>query len=145
MKKIRILSMVLIGFLLFSNQGQAQSSLESGKASINKIEVFNFHSTRRCMTCNAIEANTKYTLETYFMEELKTGTITQQTINIDEEKNEKIAEKYEASGTSLYLNIIVKGKEKQVNLTNFAFAKGKDKDAFSQDLKGEINKWLRKL
>lgn len=139
------LLMLSLGLLLFSFQGIAQDKLSSANASTNKIEVINFHSTHRCMTCNAIEANTKYTLETYFAEELKNGTITQQTINIDEKKNEKLAENFEASGTSLFLNIVVNGKEKQVNLTNFAFTKGKNQEAFSADLKAEINKWLRKL
>ncbi len=145
MKTLKILSVLFFSIMLFSNQGEAQTGLQAEKTSINKIEVLNFHSTRRCMTCNAIEANTKYTLETYFAEELKNGTITQQTINIDEEKNEKIAEKFEASGTSLFLNVMVNGKEKQVDLTNFAFTKGKDKEAFSKDLKMEISKWLKKL
>lgn len=145
MKTLKILSVLFFSIMLFSTQGQAQSSLTTEKASINKIEVLNFHSTRRCMTCNAIEANTIYTLETYFADELKKGVITHQTINVDEEMNEKTAEKFEASGTSLFLNVMVNGKEKQVNLTNFAFTKGKDQEAFSEDLKGEIAKWLKKL
>jgi len=145
MKNLKILSGLLLSLLFFSHHAQAQSSSKTEKASKNKIEVLNFHSTHRCMTCNAIEANTKYTLETYFEENLKNGSITQQTINVDEEKNEQIAEKFEASGTSLFLNIIVNGKEKQINLTNFAFTKGRDKEAFSEDLKGEIAKWLKKL
>jgi len=145
MKNLKILSGLLLSLLFFSHQLQAQGSSKIEKASLNKIEVLNFHSTHRCMTCNAIEANTKYTLETYFEENLKNGSITQQTINVDEEKNEQIAEKFEASGTSLFLNIIVNGKEKQINLTNFAFTKGRDKEAFSEDLKGEIAKWLKKL
>ena len=145
MKTLKILSVLFFSIMLFSNQGQAQISLETEKTTISKIEVLNFHSTRRCMTCNAIEANTRYTLETFFAEELKNGTITQQTINIDEEKNEKLAEKFEVSGTSLFLNVIVNGKEKQIDLANFAFTKGKDKEAFSKDLKMEISKWLKKL
>ena len=113
--------------------------------SISKIEVLDFHSTHRCMTCNAIEANTKYTLDTYFSKELKDKKITFQTINVDEKKNEKIAEKFEASGTSLILNVIKNGKEKQINLTDFAFMNGNDQDAFSKELKDKINTELKTL
>ncbi|HHB78855.1 MAG TPA: hypothetical protein ENK85_06450, partial [Saprospiraceae bacterium] len=53
----------------------------------NRIEVMEFYSTHRCVTCNAIEANTKYTLNTYFPKELKDGTITYNNLNVDEEPN----------------------------------------------------------
>jgi hypothetical protein len=95
------------------------------------------------MTCNAIEKNTKYTLDTYFSEELKADKITFQVINVDE--NEKIAEKFEASGTSLILNVIKKGKETQINLTDFAFMKGNDQEVFSKELKEKIDTELKTL
>ncbi|WP_317173922.1 nitrophenyl compound nitroreductase subunit ArsF family protein [Tenacibaculum piscium] len=109
------------------------------------MEVLDFHSTHRCMTCNAIEANTKYTLNTYFAKELKENKITFQVINVDEKKNEKIAEKFEASGTSLILNVIKNGKETQINLTDFAFMNGNDQEAFSKELKDKINAELKML
>ena len=97
------------------------------------------------MTCNAIEANTKYTLNTYFAEELKDDKITFQVINVDEKENGKIAEKFEATGTALILNVIKKGKETQINLTDFAFMNGNDQDAFSKELKAKIDTELKTL
>ena len=97
------------------------------------------------MTCNAIETNTKYALNTYFAKELKEGKISFKAINVDEKMNEKIAEKFEASGTSLFLNVIKNGKETQINLTDFAFIKGNDQDAFSKELKSKIDTQLKTL
>jgi len=97
------------------------------------------------MTCNAIEASTKYTLKTYFSEEVKNGKITFQVINIDEKENEAIAEKFEASGTSLFLNVIKNGKETKLDLTEFAFMKGNDQEAFSKELKTKIEAELKTL
>jgi len=97
------------------------------------------------LTCNAIEANTKYTLNTFFTKELESGKITFQSINVDEEKNYKIAEKFEAVGTSLYLNIVLNGKETILDITEFAFSKGRDQDAFSEELKTRIEEQLNKL
>lgn len=97
------------------------------------------------MTCNAIEANTRYTLETFFAPELKEDKITFQVINVDKKENEKIAEKFEASGTSLFLNVIKNGKETQINLTDFAFMKGNNQEAFSKELKAKLERELKLL
>lgn len=145
MKQFRILTILALSIMLFSCNGKAQNEQSKSLTSKNKIEVIDFHSTHRCMTCNAIEANTEYTLNTYFKEELKSGKITFHSINVDEEENYEMAEKYEASGTSLFLNIVIDGSETKINLTNFAFSKGKNKEEFSEALKAKIDLQLKKL
>lgn len=142
MKNSKTLLVLLATMLLFSWNISAQNEEVKETKSVNKIEVIDFHSTHRCMTCNAIEANTKFTLEEYFADELESGKITFQSINIDEKENYAMAEKFQASGTSLFLNVIDDGKEVQINLTNLAFKKGKDKAAFSKELKRKIEKQL---
>jgi hypothetical protein len=97
------------------------------------------------MTCNAIESNTKYTLETYFSEELAANKITFKVVNVDEEANFKLAEKFEATGTSLFLNIIVNGKETVIDLTDFAFMNGTNTKVFSDELKAKIDVELAKI
>lgn len=144
-KTIKFFAVLAIGFMLTSCNGQSKSKVESVDQSVSKIEVLDFHSTHRCMTCNAIEKNTKYTLDTYFSEEMKENKITFQVINVDEKDNEKIAEKFEASGTSLFLNVIKNGKETQINLTDFAFMNGTDQEAFSKELKSKIDTELKTL
>ena len=145
MKQFKIFTINALIIMLFSCQVNAQDEQEPKSESTNKIEVIDFHSTHRCMTCNAIEANTKYTLNTYFADELKEKTITFQSVNIDEEVNYKMAEKFEASGTSLFLNVIINGEETIINLTDFAFSKGRKKEAFSKELKSKIETELEKL
>lgn len=145
MKTINFFAVLAISFMLTSCYGQDKNKPNSLDDSVSKIEVLDFHSTHRCMTCNAIEANTKYTLDTYFAKELKANKITFQVINVDERENEKIAEKFEASGTSLFLNVIKNGKETQINLTDFAFMKGIDKETFSKELKSKIDQELKTL
>ena len=145
MKQFRILTMLVISLMLFSCNGNAQKEQEKPTNSKNRIEVIDFHSTHRCMTCNAIEANTQYTLDTYFKEELESGKITFQSVNVDTEDNYEMTEKFEASGTSLFLLVVIDNKEKIFNLTNFAFSKGRNKEAFSKALKIKIEKLLKKL
>ncbi len=145
MKKLPILSTLIVSLFLFSCTGKAQDKSSENQAKQNSIEVIDFHSTNRCMTCKAIEANTKYTLDTYFADELKSGKIVFKIINVDEKENEKIAEKFEAYGTALFLNVIHDGKEKQIDLTNFAFMNGNDQKAFSSALKETIAIQLKNL
>ncbi|WP_372744085.1 nitrophenyl compound nitroreductase subunit ArsF family protein [Lutibacter sp.] len=145
MKIIKFITVLTFGLMLTACNGQSKDKAQSLTKSAAKIEVIDFHSTHRCMTCNAIEANTKYTLNTYFAKELKGNKITFQSINVDEKENEKIAEKFEASGTSLFLNVIKNGKETQINLTDFAFMNGNNKDTFSKELKAKIESELKTL
>ena len=145
MKSLKILPILIISLLLFSCNGKAQTEKSINKKVTNRIEVIDFHSTHRCMTCNAIEASTKYTLDTYFSEELKNESITLLIVNVDDEKNYKLAEKFEATGTALFLNVIVDGKETIIDLTEFAFMNGNNQEKFSNELKVTLETELEKV
>jgi hypothetical protein len=54
-------------------------------------------------------------------------------------KNEKLAEKFEATGTALMINQVKGGKEKIIDLSDMAFEKANDKALFVADLKSKIN------
>ena len=88
-KTIKFFSILAISLALISCSNKNKQQVTSVDKSISKIEVLDFHSTHRCMTCNAIEANTKYTLNTYFSKELKDNKIIFLVINVDEKENEK--------------------------------------------------------
>jgi hypothetical protein len=142
MKYSKLFSILAFGLIMLTANVNAQTTNEK---MTDKIEVIDFHSTHRCITCNAIEMHTRYTLKKYFADELKSGKITFQVINVEKEKNYKLAEKFEASGTSLFMNVIAKGKEKKIDLTQFAFMKGREKNEFMTGLKEKIEKELKTL
>jgi len=142
MKQFTILSILAIGLLFVSCKGKAQENQTASVNTTNKIEVIDFYGTHRCVTCKAIEANAKYTVDTYFANEPK---VVFKTVNVDDEANYKIAEKFEASGTALFLNVIKNGKETPIDLTDFGFSKGREKEAFSKELKSKIETELKKL
>ena len=143
--KSRITIAFIFLALTFCFRSEATTPEQEAVDSTRRIEVVDFHSTHRCETCLAIEANTKYTLETYFNEEMKNGVITLQIINVDLKENRKIAEKFQAIGSSLYLNIVKEGNEEQLDLTSFAFLKGRNQDAFSKGLRDRIKEHLNHL
>lgn len=145
MKSFKILPTLIISFFLISCVGKSQNGTSANTNKTSMIEVYDFHTTNRCVTCKSIEANTLYTLETYFAKELEDGKITFQIVNIDDDENYELAKKFKASGTSLYLNVISTEKEKQIDLTAFAFTYGKKKEDFSTKLKRKIENQLNKL
>lgn len=144
MKYLQFLTLILM--LSFTAcQGQDKSKTIPTSESISKIEVIDFYGTHRCVTCEAIEANAKYTVDTYYPSEKKKGTVVFKTVNVDKEENYDMAERFEAAGTALFINVIKGGKETHIDLTNFAFSKGKDKEVFSTELKAKIDKELKQL
>lgn len=145
MKKLKVLIIAFIGLSIFACGEKKQQNNEENIATKNVIEVIDFHSTHRCVTCESIELNAKYTLETYFAEELKGGKITFQVVNVDEEENYKMAEKFEATGTALFINVVKEGKEERIDLTEFAFTNGRDTETFSEELKIKIEEQLAKM
>ena len=144
MKLLKLLTFALL-FGLTACQAQDNSKTISTTETISKIEVIDFYGTHRCVTCEAIEANAKYTVETFFQEAVKEGKVEFKTVNVDDEKNYEMAERFEATGTALYINVIKDGKEQHIDLTTFAFAKGRDKEAFSTELKEKIGEQLKTL
>jgi thiol-disulfide isomerase/thioredoxin len=145
MNFIKFLTVFVITLVITSCNGQNNSKTTATNQATSKIEVIDFYGTHRCVTCKAIEANAEYTVNTYFAAEKKKGTVVFKTINVDDDKNYKIAENFEATGTALFLNVIKNGKETHIDLTDFAFMNGRDKDAFSKELKTKIETELKKL
>lgn len=106
------------------------------------IKVYYFHGTHRCMTCIAIEKNTRKTLETYFSKQLKDEEIQFEVINIDLEKNQKMARKYNVYGSSLIVEHKTKAGYQRENLTNFAFTNGRNEQKFIKLFKAKLDSYI---
>lgn len=128
-------SLSILMLLLFTAcNSEAQNTKQTSTAtSDTKIEVIQFHSEHRCMTCNKIEALAKETLKRY-------TNIPFSLVNVDDKKNEKKAEQFEATGTALFLYNPKTGKKK--DLTDFAFMNAGNKEKFIEGLKKEIDLFL---
>ena len=145
--KNHILTLLYIFILGFTGcTGNSQSNDQGIENGVNIVQVINFHSNYRCVTCNAIEKQSRETIENNFKDELGEGTLIFKTVNVTEKTNYKLAEEFEASGTALFIHILVDGQSEKVNLTQFAFMNARSDDgAFEKRLVGEIQKALKKL
>ena len=107
----------------------------------DKVEVVYFYRPQRCHGCVYAEDTTRYTLETYFADELASGKITFATFNLGAEENAAIVEKYGAYTSSLFINTIIDGTEHIEEVTEIWFVLDDD-EAFIEVVKSKIEQSL---
>ncbi|MBK6936666.1 MAG: hypothetical protein IPH18_07080 [Chitinophagaceae bacterium] len=132
MKKYNTLFFVLSALLLFSCNGNTQTTavLQNGS-----VEVIQFHNEHRCYSCLQIEKLTKATLAKNF------PAIPFKLVNLDDKNNTPVAKQFEAAGTALFLYNAKTGKKK--NLTAFAFMKVGNEAAYTEELMKYIDAFLK--
>jgi actin-related protein len=77
----------------------------------DKIEVVHFHATEQCSSCIAVGKYAKQTITEKFPEEYASGKIVFKEINVDLKENQDIVTKYQARGSSLFVNAIRNEKD----------------------------------
>jgi len=107
----------------------------------DKVEVVYFYRAQRCTGCVYAETTTRYTLETYFADELASGKITFATFNVAAEENAAIVEKYDAYSSSLFINTIIDGTEHIEEIKEIWFVLGDD-EAFVEVVRSKIEQSL---
>ena len=114
------------------------------KQSKAKLQIYYFHLTNRCITCNSIEANVKSVIESTYSEEIKQGLISFESINIQEKENWEIAEQYETANASLFLTLNTESGQHTSDLTSQAFMLSKNKpDEFKQLIQDTIKSLIK--
>ncbi len=122
--------MLFITFFSCKNEAKEETKISENTVQTD-IQLIQFHTEHRCVTCNNIEKLSKETIK-------GNEAISFVLYNVDDEKNAKVAEQFEASGTSLYLyNSKTKATK---DLTEMAFKYAKNEgDKFKTELQKEIS------
>ena len=76
------------------------------KTPVDKIEVIHFYGTYRCVSCVRVGEFALKTIQEKFSEEYASGKITFREINGELPENKAIVTKYQARGSSLFINTI---------------------------------------
>jgi hypothetical protein len=84
---------------------------------ITRVEVYYFHFTHRCITCQTVESETLKSIQQLYPVQLKKGLITFKSVNLDEKGSEIPAKKCKAEGQAL----LVMSKNKRIDLTEQGF------------------------
>lgn len=140
MKKLLSLSLVLLFIASFSVIMAENKTSKQVKTAItaSKIELYYFHYTRRCVTCNAVESETKASIVALYPTEYKNGRITFKSVNLDEDSSSELAKKFKAEGQAL---LVISGS-KRTDLTDKGFMYAKSNPA---KLKAELKKTIDSL
>ena len=113
---------------------------DESKVSAGTVEVYYFHYTRRCATCQAVENVTREALESNYAKEIKDGKVVFKSVNLDEKSSEEIAAKYQVGMQTL---LIVKGDQKNdMTDTGFKYART-EPDKLKQEIKNVIDKLIK--
>jgi thiol-disulfide isomerase/thioredoxin len=114
MKKFIVLPIILVA-LFMSISCSAQTEKDPGSTQVAQSgdpEVYYFHHTRRCVTCQAVE-----TVSEESVKELFGDRVSFMEYNLDEDKGKEKAKELGINGQSL---LIVNG-DKIINITNEGF------------------------
>ena len=142
----KLFYVLIAGIILIScgngAKGKPETTTANSEATqIDRVEVLYFHGAQRCITCRAIEANTKALLDSLYSKEIASGKIVYKIIDISKKENEPIADKYEVTWSSLFVK---NGKENINNMTEFSFANAKGyPDKFKDGIKNKIDELLK--
>jgi len=134
MKKLLALAGLLT--LLVCSSAFAQAVAETGQ----KLDVYYFHSQRRCPTCLAIEQETRRVLEDGFKAEMDAGVLKLTVLNLEKAESQPLAQKFEIWGSSL---LLVDSQGRKIDLSPMAFATArKQPEQFREQLTAAIRQQL---
>jgi hypothetical protein len=105
-----------------------------------KVEVYYFHFTRRCVTCQAVETETKAAIDELYPDQSKKGLVTFKSVNLDEKSNRSIVKKCKAEGQSLL--VISGNKRYDITDQGFMYAKS-NPDKLKTALKKTIDPLIK--
>jgi hypothetical protein len=133
MKSLKSLILIVLVFVFAGNI----KTFASMKVVVEKTTVYYFHNTRRCLTCLAIEKETRKVLkEQPYSEAKENGELVFKSYNAENAANKKLVKELGVTGSAL---IIVKGKEK-IDLTSKGFMYGlKQPDKLRAALREALN------
>ena len=131
--KIIIIFAVFTTFFSCKNKVKEEVKPIVENSKTTEVQLIQFHTEHRCVTCNNIEKLSKETIK-------GNDAISFVLYNVDDEKNANVAEQFEATGTSLYL---YNSKTKAIkDLTEMAFMYTKNEgEKFKTELQKEISEF----
>jgi len=143
MKKLVLISLAVIASIsviaLFSfKEADNPEKEKTSMTAANKVEVFYFHFTRRCVTCQAVEDESRKAVESLYPDQVKKGTVTFEAVNLDDASSKTVAERCKVSGQSL---LIISG-ENRIDLTSEGFMYARSNP---EKLKEELKKAIDPL
>lgn len=110
----------------------------------DRVDVVYFHRANRCYSCIYTEEQTRYTLETYFANELNSGKLTFKAVNLQDASNAAIIKKYGAYTSQLFINTVTGDTEHIEHVLEIWQFIGNN-EAFSSVIRNKVMKALEEI
>lgn len=136
MKKIFTILVLLFACISFNARAQKQLA--------EKVVVYYFHTTARCVSCHKIEQYTKETLESSFSDAMTSGKIDFQMLNTEDPENRHFVQDYQLYTKSVVLSKVKDGKEIEFKNLDKIWNLLGNKEKFSEYIKLETQDFLEK-
>lgn len=129
---------MFLAFRSGNNEGVA-TPVRSGNA---RVEIFYFHLTRRCVTCQAVENVARDAVNELYADEVKRGDVVFRAMNIEEKTSEAEAQRVNATGQCL---LIVSG-DSRIDLTSTGFMYARTKpEKLKEEIKKAVDPLLKEI
>jgi len=136
--------LMMFGFAFAMTFGSLLCNAQNNKkaatkiAVSNKVEVYYFHFTRRCHTCESVERNAKLAVEQLYADQINSGAYSFKAINLDDADSKAIAEKLGVGGQTL---IVISGNNK-IDITSQGFMNAHNLEKMKEEIKKAVDKVL---
>ncbi len=136
---VSVLVLIMASFVGINGQTAKKSAAPAVSKSA-KVEVYYFHYTRRCVTCQAIEDEAKKAIPSLYPNQYKSKKISFIAVNLDKKESKALAATCKAEGQSL---LVVRGN-KRIDLTEQAFLYARSNpEKLKQTLKQTIDPLIK--
>ena len=120
----------------------SEANLPAKEPAAEKVIVYYFHGTMRCMTCKKFEAFTNEALENNFSDAIASGILELRVVNIDEPENKHFVDDYQLYTRSIVVVRIQNGRELEWKNLDKIWDLVKDKALFMDYVTGKINSFM---
>ncbi|MEI7501756.1 MAG: nitrophenyl compound nitroreductase subunit ArsF family protein [Paludibacter sp.] len=135
---VSVFMLFVISLMTSAAENKPAKQVKAVVASATKVEVYYFHYSRRCETCQAVESESKSAIATLYPSQYKKGQITFKSVNLDEKTSDAVAKKCKAEGQAL----LVIGGSKRTDLTDKGFIYARSSP---EKLRAELKKTIDPL
>ena len=142
--RLLLVSLALLLMLGCTPSSTSPPSSDTSSGLADRVEVVYFHRAHRCSGCLYAEDRIRYTVETYFGDELASGKVVLKVLNLGDNENAAIVEKYNAYRSSLFINTVTGGTDHIEEVEGIWLVLGDD-EAFVEVVRGEIEKSLNEI
>lgn len=119
---------------------------DGSSGATDRVDLVYFHRPRRCVTCVCFEERIRHVVKAYFQDEVDSGKLTLEVVNLGDKENAAIVNKYGAFGPQLFINTVRDGADHIRNIEDiWRWGCTSDPESFDEAAKSTIEQSLKEV